>query len=105
MGSFYKYPSPPCVRDLFSFNVTFLCFLLFWRYLNKQRTVTSCRVCVGFYQRTVPYASDVCMNIMVVLTAAFHQDYCWVLARVRGAAKTNCRADRTSLIFVQACEI
>lgn len=65
----------------------------------------TCHICVGFYQRTVPYASDVCINIMVVLTAAFHQDYCWVLARVRGAAKTNCRTDITRVIFVQACEI
>lgn len=61
--AFYKYLSPPCFRDLFCFNTTFL----FWRDINKHYTVTSYHGCVSFYQRSVPYTSDVCINTMGLL--------------------------------------
>lgn len=64
--------------------------------------MSSCHASLGFYQRTVPYTSGVCIDIKVVLAAASHQDYVWALARVRGAAKTNCRVDITRMIFIQA---
>lgn len=65
----------------------------------RHYTVSSCHGYVNFYQGTVPYTWCVCIDIKVVLAAAFHQDYLWALARVRGAAKTNCWADRTRMIF------
>lgn len=55
IGALYEYPNIPCFRDILSFNIIFLCFLLFCRYLNEHCTVSSYHAYVNFYRGTVPY--------------------------------------------------